>query len=231
MPTPLNSFSRQQSLSQNGTTRLNLRGSTTRYDSAATWSQSLGTGAALNAAIPGPETGWSAAIKTAFNTGTTWSSIFQAGPITFNTDNITMMFRIYINSFVNNVDQYCYYNGQPNLNGYGIRYDGTASNNQRFNMLLGAIGAFKAGPAALSTGVWYHVTLRRSAGTWTLWVDGVSYALNSTNPNAPANTAFVGGWDSGQPNLYARAYFTDIVFLTKALSDAEIQRYATAPFI
>lgn len=233
MPTPLNSFFRQQSLALSDNTRLNLRGGTFNYAQwfvNISWLTTLGTGAALNAALPGGATTWSGAIGTAFYTGTTFSNIYQNQQISTATDNITMMFRIYIVTLVANQNQYCFYNGNPGATGYGIRYDGTTTGNQQFNMLLGGIIAVKAGPT-LSANQWYHVALRRSGGVWTLWVNGVSYALNSTNPNTPNNFACIGGWTSTIPNDFARAYFTDIVFYNGAFSDAEIQRYATAPFI
>jgi hypothetical protein len=233
MPTPLNSFSIQQSLSQSGKVIYNLRGSSTNYaaPSASPWTGFFPTGWATNSTIPGTETGWSAAIKTCYLTTNAYGFLRNAGGQVTSTDNITMMCRVYITQFrTGSVEQWLFYNGDSTANGYGVRYDGSATNNQRFTVVLGGIIAVKAGPAALSLNTWYHVALRRSGGVWTLWVDGTSYAVNSTNPNTPTLEIYILGYTSGTTQ-YMIGNLTDFVFYNGAFADTEIQRYATAPFI
>lgn len=224
MPTNLNQVYKTSSLARNGNTVSVVRGDTTDLIGNRTWTVS-GT-ISPNTSVS-TTTGWSGYVSRCFAAAdSTAHTIRVASPVTTRTNNVTVMFRIYINLSLNNA--ILWYVGDASFRGWGIFI---ASGKYAFlaGGVTGASSSFNT-----NTGVWTHVALRcNSANTWDMFVDGVknTSSLGTFYPNpigAGDNTSFL-GYPGDTSSIYAS--MTDIVVVEAALTDAEITAYATAPFI
>lgn len=133
-------------------------------------------GAGLALATPGP-------INRSPSVGfTTSSNNSMSAAIASNaTNNITIECWHRLNSIAG-VQCPIYY-GNAGANGFGIlsTYSGAAGH---LSGLCGGIN-FQSTNTTLSTGVWHHLVMRRSSGTWSLWVDGVSQTITANGSQAP----------------------------------------------
>lgn len=123
--------------------------------------------------------------------------------------------------------QYIVINGSGS-NGYGIYLDGPAGN--VVSAILGGIGYLRTTVAA-PLHVWNHVALVRSAGTWSIYLNGVSLPINAiapatitSTPALPMGGAFI-GLDAGAGNYFEGA-IDDARFYNRALSATEIRALA-----
>jgi hypothetical protein len=82
-----------------------------------------------------------------------------------------------------NADFVLAYNGNPNLNGWGLRLSGSS-----YSGLLG--GVANVGSATAVAGVWTHLALVCSSGTTTFYVNGAAIATSFSSPNSPTGTGF-----------------------------------------
>jgi hypothetical protein len=115
-----------------------------------------------------------------------------------------------------------YQNGENNSNGYIMRV--TSGNNLRVdisfvNSLTGSI--------ALLQDTWYHGVVRREAGVWKLFINGVQDGGTiSNNPNGSgggAVTTVGASRDSGgTASNHFNGLIDDVRFYSRALSDGEI---------
>ena len=85
------------------------------------------------------------------------------------------------------------YNGTPGTNGYGLSVgNGSCAAGSTLYLILGGVscGAVSGGTLPLNT--WTHVAAARSAaGTWTLYVNGVSKGTSTLAPVAPTGSTVV----------------------------------------
>lgn len=85
------------------------------------------------------------------------------------------------------------YNGTPGTNGYGLSVgNGSCATGTTLYLILGGVscGAISGGTLPLNT--WTHVAAARSAaGTWTLYVNGISKGTSTLAPLAPTGSTVV----------------------------------------
>jgi len=116
-------------------------------------------------------------------------------------------------------NQMIYYNGNSGANGYGIfMYSGG-----NLTILLGGRG-FLNSSANLTPGVWQHVAIVCNANVWSLYLNGVQYAVsnNTLSPRASATVGtFVGSNNSLGENFYGS--IDEVSFWSVARSTANIQ--------
>ena len=88
-------------------------------------------------------------------------------------------------------DQFIIYNGNNGSNGYGIAL--ISANFNRIAVYCGGVAVLNS-LATLTAGVWQHVAIVRNAGTWSVYLDGVQYAVTNaaTAPNTPASVFNIG---------------------------------------
>lgn len=123
--------------------------------------------------------------------------------------------------------QYIVINGGGG-DGYGIFLDGPAGN--VVSAILGGVGYLRTTVAA-PLHVWNHVALVRSAGTWSIYLNGASMPINAimpatitSTPTLPSGGAYI-GLDSGSGNYFEGA-IDDARFYNRALSATEIRALA-----
>jgi hypothetical protein len=231
MPTPINSFFRQQSLALSGKTFSNIRA--TDYDYAASRTWLLKGSLSPNGTVSGTGSStWSGAIPRCFTNNTVSSDGAAYVSIVNNiSDNFTIMCRVKFNTLRTSASQVVFHNGTIGVDGYGIIV-GQVSSIQRWRIFISTIAFLDITAAGVvGTGQWYHVALRRTAGAWELFVDGAKYNPGSSLvPVTPTTWTQVGGSATGTGE-YCLADITEFVMYNGSFSDGEILRYATAPFI
>jgi hypothetical protein len=87
------------------------------------------------------------------------------------------------------------------------------------------VGAF--GSAAVSTGTWQHLVLRRTGGTWTLFVNGVSAGTSTGTPGAPATDSYksvgaIRNVGNTAYELFFNGKLAHFFYAAEALTDAQI---------
>ncbi|HTA83912.1 MAG TPA: LamG-like jellyroll fold domain-containing protein [Bacteroidia bacterium] len=142
------------------------------------------------------------------------SSVF-----TTQTDSITMEARVMWNGSTGAYQQIIV-NGNTGNAGYAITVD--HGNNDKLSVLLGSIGLLQSN-AKLTVGQWQMVSVVRSKGTWTLYLDGVSYSLtaNTSSPNAVSGNFVVGANQGGTENF--NGSIDEVRIWSRALCQGEIQ--------
>src|SRR5204863_1684047 len=111
------------------------------------------------------------------------------------------------------------YNGQGNSNGYGFGISngaGSASGN-KLSGLIGGVSWFDGGYTFADTTSWHLVTMVRSGGTTTLYVDGKQTATNAATPFAPTGATTI-GYDDYSPGRFFNGTIDDVRVFTTALS-------------
>jgi hypothetical protein len=90
------------------------------------------------------------------------------------------------------------YNGDPSYNGYGLYLFN--SNGWKISVLAGGVTDVFA-DATLPIGEWTHLALVRSAGIWTLYINGVATPMtyNNFSPNYASGNLYIGGIGGGDP--------------------------------
>jgi uncharacterized repeat protein (TIGR03803 family) len=115
-------------------------------------------------------------------------------------------------------------NGNTATSGYAIMVD--FSNNNKLSVLLGGVTIMQS-IKQLAVGTWQMVSLVCNSGTWTLYVDGVPFALtnNTSVANAVSGTFDIGADGSGGENFLGS--IDEVRFWNRALCQAEIQNNMT----
>lgn len=228
MPTTLNQVFRTASLARQGNTVSVVRGTTYDYaNSSRTW---LTTGSITPNTSVGTTTGWSQYIPKGWGTSSTsTAAVYLSTPITTQTNNITLMFRFKLNG--SSPNGILWYVGDASFRGFGV----VLSTGGTPNIIVGLAGGVDglATATTASVGTWYHVALRiNSSNLWEMFVNGVKDATTKTiSANALSGsdpTSFMGVTSAGGG---VNGCMTDVVLIKTALTDAEIQAYANAPFI
>lgn len=99
-----------------------------------------------------------------------------------------------------------------------VYIDGSAS---KFRTWLSGTDNAAVGPT-IATGNWYHVALVNSAGTYTLYVNGVSYGTQGSGTSGGALDQFAFGAASDSWGANANAKFDEVSVWSRALSSGEI---------
>ena len=110
-------------------------------------------------------------------------------------------------------------NGEPSSTGFGIQIDGFTGT---LKAILGNVSSLTTN-AKIPLNVWSHVALRRSSGTWQLFLNGVSVPNTSGSASATPltpNALRVGSSPAGDEKFIGS--ITDARVYTKALTDSEI---------
>jgi len=138
---------------------------------------------------------------------------------TTQTDSITMEARVMWNGGTG-AYQHIILNGNTGSTGYAITVD--HGNNDKLSVLLGSIGLLQSS-AKLTVGQWQMVSVVRSKGIWTLYLDGVSYPLtaNTSSPLPVSGNFVVGANQSGSENF--NGSIDEVRIWSRALCQGEIQ--------
>lgn len=99
-----------------------------------------------------------------------------------------------------------------------VYIDGSAS---KFRTYLSGYDNPATGPT-LTAGNWYHVALVNSAGTYTLYVNGVSYGTQGSGTSGGALDQFAFGAASDSWGANANAKFDEVSLWSRSLSSAEV---------
>jgi len=112
-------------------------------------------------------------------------------PVTGATDDLTMEAWVWWNGPRKGGAQFILYNGNSGGNGYGVYFDD--SNGYKLTVLLGGVGYMKSN-YKMPEATWTHVAVVRSAGTWTLYINGSAQTLspNNLNPYPPSGGTGIG---------------------------------------
>ncbi|MBA3845183.1 MAG: LamG domain-containing protein [Planctomycetes bacterium] len=155
--------------------------------------------------------------------------VSAARPMT-STDNWTLS--AWINpSVLPQADAMVVYVGD-NPGGYGFSVDGNdGAPSSRLYGLFGAVVWIDSGYDFPAAGAWYHVVMRRSAGTTTFWVNGAQTPNSSAGsaPNAP-NAFFEIGHQPGEGGRWYTGAIDDVRVYDRAVGDTEIIALAAGRF-
>jgi sugar lactone lactonase YvrE len=149
------------------------------------------------------------------------SSSASRSLISLATDNITM--EIWARwSGAANGNQILFYNGHTGNGGYGILMNPSGN----LQILVGGL-SYLVSSANITAGIWQHVAIVRSSGTWSLYLDGIQYSVspNTTNPRAP-NVAGGNQLSIGYAQDGGQRYYGDLdeaKFWTVARNISQIQ--------
>jgi hypothetical protein len=195
-----------------------------RYDFNGDTNDVSGWGNALTATSPAP-----ALIADRFASNSSAYNFSGGGefrtaaPVTYATDNLALSAWVRPTAYAANL-QYIAVNGTGG-NGYGLLIDGTAGN--VIKGILGSIG-FLTTTYTPPLNVWTHVAMVRTAGTWSIYINGASLSLSGissgTTPLAPDTGSFIAS-DTGNA-LYLTGSIDDVRFYAQALSAAELRALA-----
>ena len=135
------------------------------------------------------------------------------------TDNLTMCAWVKPSSFPN-AQNMVITNGENDGNGYGlyIASDGTIRLDIAFVASLNSA-------QAISAGVWSHVAVVRSGGTWQCYLNGVAVGGTiGNNPNGPGARYCIGAGlqAAGTTNRWFAGAVDDARFYERALSASEL---------
>lgn len=153
----------------------------------------------------------------AFGGQATGQILAGAAPVSTAVDNWTMMVAAKVTAPDGDGCACPWLNGQGN--GYGPAFRSVPIT--KAGWLRGGIAWHPATGANVGA-VWAVVTLRRSAGTTTFWLNGTADATTWTDtPNAPGSAYRVGGHDPGG-RYRVECEIGDAIFWGSALSDPDI---------
>jgi len=116
-------------------------------------------------------------------------------------DNVSLTSWVKLDNLSQNT--YIFYNGNGNSSGYGFYIsDGFGNAGHNLCGLIGGVSFGNTGVAFASTGVWYHIAMVRTNGSWQLYLNSVPAGSTFTNtPNVPdtggriGDTSFSGAID------------------------------------
>ncbi len=109
--------------------------------------------------------------------------------------------------------------------GWGLMMNGS-SGSDRLYLVVNASAPI-LGPS-IPPNAWTYVAVRRSAGAWTIFADGLAFGSSAVQPNAGGPDVFFGAdaWGGGGFNFKGR--IAQGAFYATALSDAQIQAHYDA---
>lgn len=224
MPTPLDQFSRPNSLYSNGNLKVLVRGTLYDYtNSGTTWSVTSGS-VNLGTAITGTNSdSWSKSVGTCLGAPSLAArTITRSSLLTTSTTNFTWMFRVKFNTAPTDY-QTIMINGNGGLRGYGLVVGAN-----KVSLLFGGVAIYDFA-YVFTTGQWYHFALRHGASgsSWRATINGTtttSYTTSNPAAISPGDATTLFG-DTSNFDL------TEVVYFDRELTDNEVLLYATAPLI
>lgn len=134
------------------------------------------------------------------------NKLYHTGPLTTQTDNITMEAWVNIDKDFVPSGQYIriMYNGNSATSGYGIYFDyNSATGLIQPCILEGCIGFVYTSPQVnISKGKWHHLAAVRQGGFWKLYVDGILCGGgNPGEPNIPGTEFSIGNSSYSNENF------------------------------
>ncbi|MBL7994424.1 fibronectin type III domain-containing protein, partial [bacterium] len=141
------------------------------------------------------------------------------------TDNVTLEAWVKWDGVQDGVDKLFLYNGNTGSNGFGLFIDW--QNGYRISGTVDRVVTMQSS-VLMPINVWTHVALVRNFGTWSLFVDGQSFALtnNTFAPNTPSGSTYIGADNGSDP---FGGQLDEIRIWNVARSQSEIQNAIGVP--